>query len=274
MAGISAKTLYSPENKYQYNGKELQNKEFAGNGGSGLEWYDYGARMYDPQIGRWHVPDPLSEDEYDYEIDRFISMEAESAAGGSDDEMGLRHLSKYFRPKVLTADNSPIHYGMSPYAYVLNNPLKYVDLHGLDTSKPIVLNLVEVKANVPWKAASGLTLIYLGWPRYDLKPIGALGSRPGSSIASEWLSKKLPQTVPALKKVPRKVLRTVGMKTASKKVGTAVVGRALGRLVPYVGWSLLASDIWDNREFLDGLAEGIRDEREKMKETVKYEGAH
>lgn len=42
---------------YKYSGKELVSQ-------FGLNWYDYGARMYDPTLGRWHVVDPLAEDYY------------------------------------------------------------------------------------------------------------------------------------------------------------------------------------------------------------------
>ena len=44
----------STAQKYKYNGKELQDE-------LGLNFYDYGARNYDPALGRWMNIDPLAE---------------------------------------------------------------------------------------------------------------------------------------------------------------------------------------------------------------------
>lgn len=49
------------KNKMLYNGKEWQDDALAG---TKIDWFDFGARMYDPELGRWSVIDNKAEKYY------------------------------------------------------------------------------------------------------------------------------------------------------------------------------------------------------------------
>jgi RHS repeat-associated protein len=63
MPGPAMGFVSGKKNKYLYNNKELQEE---------TGFYDYGFRMYDPSIGRWHSIDPLAENHYDLSAYQYV----------------------------------------------------------------------------------------------------------------------------------------------------------------------------------------------------------
>ena len=135
---------------YKYNGKELDRMH-------GLDTYDYGARQYDPVLGRWDRMDPLCE-KY-YSVSPYVYCH----------DNPVMHIDPDGRKIVMSQNNS------QEYNFQYNNAITYLKEHGCSSlisyleDIPIEITIQEIGSNkqnstdirigvniIEWNAKQGL----------------------------------------------------------------------------------------------------------------------
>jgi len=157
--------LTSGTNPYLYNGKEMDRM-------NGLNMYDYGARFYDPQIGRFHSIDPLSE-KYNFQSPyvyasnnpiRFIDINGE----GPGDKV-KKIYKNLEHGKMVSAKNIVLHQTGTPTLKHSENN------YGNPSTKAGAHYLIDKDGTVYQTANKEYIAWHVGKPTTDVKNSNSIG---------------------------------------------------------------------------------------------------
>ncbi len=280
MAGINA-SIVGVQNKYKYNGKELQDEVI---NGKKLNWYDYGARNYDPTIGRWMNIDayaekapgltpfrygfnnPINVIDPDGNFERDPLYSSVTITGGK----GSFSMSASESTYTLTTESGvSIQVSASELGQLIKDGVRVMDGEPADekccggsvtnnsngsttytvgqlsyTSKtPNLSSNDDSSFDGTWATPIGAGLI-LGGKKFNfLKPVAALGSSKGSTLFSSQLSKVFKGHI--FKAFGKNSITSYLVKRTNTTTIGRVAGRILSRFAPGVGWGLLIYDTFN-----------------------------
>jgi RHS repeat-associated protein len=166
------------EHMYKYNGKELQ-KEL------GLNMYDYGARNYDPALGRWMNIDPLADERhwlspYNYVQNNPVSrIDPDGMLDGDYFSSNGQYLGtdNIDDKKIYVVQNSLLSKaGLSPEYGPMNVPEGFYNNNGsvnATVGQKISTNITDLNLGDRTKAAPGILNHYYEKAGYDLSELKA-----------------------------------------------------------------------------------------------------
>jgi RHS repeat-associated protein len=219
--------------KYAYQGQEVDNE---------TGFLNFELRQYDARIGRWFNPDPMGQHYSPYLAMGNNPVNFVDPDGGGDlPTVEVVWYRDYWHLSLIGPehghDYSYYSSGFKPY----RDPADYTkaELEQMEKNRQENRRQAEVNGTqqlnrdqeglrsdyqgprmqagvTPNENWLGSVLIAVGVRIEALKPVAALGSKPGSSIASTVLSKTLPIKMPF------------------RIAGTTNLGRMLGRTLPFV----------------------------------------